>query len=344
MAKVAINGFGRIGRTFFRMAFLQPDIEIVAVNDLGDLHNLAYLLKYDTAYGHAPFDVRAENGALVVDGKKIAFLSEKDPKNLPWGTYGVDVVVESTGFFASYAGSKAHLDAGAKRVVISGPVSDDPAASGVTGATVLMGVNDAALSSCVITSNASCTTNATSPLIGILHKAIGVEKAILNTTHAYTASQSLVDGPSKKDFRGGRAAAQNIVPSSTGAAKATTLAHTALKGKFDGISIRVPVPVGSIVDVTFIASRATTVEEVNGVLTTAAGEAQWKDLFAVTNEQLVSSDIVGARYAAIADLEMTRVVDGNLVKVLAWYDNETSYTHTLLAHVVAVARHMGVKQ
>ncbi|MFM2381749.1 MAG: glyceraldehyde 3-phosphate dehydrogenase, glyceraldehyde 3-phosphate dehydrogenase [Candidatus Parcubacteria bacterium] len=325
------------------MAFDHPDFEIVAVNDLGDINNLAYLLKYDTAYGQSPFTVRVEAGALFVNDKKIAFLSEKDPKALPWGTMGVDVVVESTGFFASYAGSKSHLDAGAKRVVITGPVSDDPTAAGITGATVLMGVNETALATCVVTSNASCTTNATSPLVGILQEAIGIEKAILNTTHAYTASQSLVDGPSKKDFRGGRAAAQNIVPSSTGAAKATTLAHTSLKGKFDGISIRVPVPVGSIVDVTFIASRATTVEEVNAALTAAAQSEQWRHLFAVTNEQLVSSDIIGARFASIADLEMTRVVDGNLVKVLAWYDNETSYTHTLVAHVGMVARFFNVK-
>ena len=343
MAKVAINGFGRIGRTFFRMALEHPDFEIVAINDLGDIQNLAYLLKYDTAYGHAQFDVQVGEGVLIVNGKEIAFLSERDPKLLPWGHKGVDIVIESTGFFASYAASKAHLDAGAKRVVLSGPVSDDPAAAGVTGATVLMGVNEAALATCTITSNASCTTNATSPLIAILKEAIGIEKAILNTTHAYTASQSIVDGPSKKDFRGGRAAAQNIIPSSTGAAKATTLAHTELKGKFDGISIRVPVPVGSIVDVTFIASRNTTVEEVNEALTSASKTDKWKDLFAVTTEQLVSSDIIGARFAAIADLEMTRVVDGNLVKVLAWYDNETSYTHTLLAHVAMVARFFNAK-
>jgi glyceraldehyde 3-phosphate dehydrogenase len=340
MAKVAINGFGRIGRTFFRMAFAHPDFEIVAVNDLGDINNLAYLLKYDTAYGQAPYDVSVAEGALIVDGKRIAFLSEKDPKALPWGTMGVDVVVESTGFFTSYAGSKAHIEAGAKRVVITGPVGDDPAAAGVAGATILMGVNEKELEKCTITSNASCTTNATSPLIGILKEAIGIEKAILNTTHAYTASQSLVDGPSKTDFRGGRAAAQNIVPSSTGAAKATTLAHTELKGKFDGISIRVPVPVGSIVDVTFIASRPTTVEEVNGALSAAAASDRWKDIFAVTNDQLVSSDIIGARFAGIADLEMTRVVDGNLVKVLAWYDNETSYTHTLVKHVSEAIKYL----
>lgn len=343
MAKVAINGFGRIGRTFFRMAVDHPDFEIVAINDLGDIENLAYLLKYDTVYGHSAFDVSVANGALVVNGKEIVFLSERDPKMLPWGQKGVDIVIESTGFFASYEASKMHLEAGAKRVILSGPVSDDPVAAGVTGATVLMGVNDALLSGCTITSNASCTTNATSPLIAILKEAIGIEKAILNTTHAYTASQTIVDGPSKKDFRSGRAAAQNIIPSSTGAAKATTLAHTELKGKFDGIAIRVPVPVGSIVDVTFIASRPTTVEEVNQALTAAAASDGWKDLFAVSNEPLVSSDIIGARFAAIADLEMTRVVDGNLVKVLAWYDNETSYTHTLLAHVAAVARFFNVK-
>jgi glyceraldehyde 3-phosphate dehydrogenase len=343
MARVAINGFGRIGRTFFRMAFDNPDFEIVAINDLGDINNLAYLLKYDTVYGHAGYDVSVNGNALVINGKEVAFVSERDPKLLPWGEKGIDIVVESTGFFSSYEASKMHLEAGAKRVVLSGPVSDDPAAAGVTGATVLMGVNDAALSSCTISSNASCTTNATSPLIAILKEAIGIEKAILNTTHAYTASQSLVDGPSKKDLRAGRAAAQNIVPSSTGAAKATTLAHTELAGKFDGISIRVPVAVGSIVDVTFLASRNTTVEEVNEALTKAAASEKWRSLFTVSNEPLVSSDIIGARFAAIADLEMTRVVDGNLVKVLAWYDNETSYTHTLVAHVAAVARFFNIK-
>ncbi len=343
MAKVAINGFGRIGRTFFRMALHHPDFEVVAINDLGNLENLAYLLKYDTVYGQAQCDVQMQNGKLIVDGKEIAFLSEKDPKALPWGTMAVDIVIESTGFFASYEASKMHLEAGAKRVILSGPVSDDPVLAGVTGATVLMGVNESDLSSCQISSNASCTTNATSPLIAILKNTIGIEKAILNTTHAYTASQTIVDGPSKKDFRGGRAAAQNIIPSSTGAAKATTLAHTELKGKFDGISIRVPVPVGSIVDVTFIASRNTTVEEVNELLTKASLSDVWKDLFAVTNEQLVSSDIIGARFASIADLEMTRVVDGNLVKVLAWYDNETSYTHTLVKHVARVAQLLQTK-
>jgi len=340
MVKVAINGFGRIGRTFFRMALDHPDFEVVAINDLGDLNNLAYLLKYDTVYGHSAFDVGVSDGALVVNGKKIAFLSERDPKALPWGAMEIDIVIESTGFFASYELSKMHLEAGAKRVILSGPVSDDPILAGTTGATVLMGVNEHDLATSVITSNASCTTNATSPLIAILKEAIGIEKAILNTTHAYTASNTIVDGPSKKDFRSGRAGAMNIIPSSTGAAKATTLVHPELQGKFDGIAVRVPVAVGSIVDVTFIASRSTSVEEVNAALSAATLTDRWKNLFAVTTEPLVSSDIIGARFGSIADLDLTRVVDGNLVKVLAWYDNETSYTHTLIEHVAAVARSM----
>ena len=251
-------------------------------------------------------------------------------------------MLEATGVFTGYAKSKAHLEAGAKRVVISAPVKDDPVAAGVDGATVLMGVNDDALNTCSISSNASCTTNATSPLISILKAGIGIEKAVLNTVHAYTASQSIVDGP-KKDFREGRAAAQNIIPTSTGAAIATTIAHTDLTGKFDGIAMRVPVPVGSMVDVTFIASRETTVEEVNKVMKDAAASKAWQKLFAVTEEPLVSSDIIGARYASIADLAFTRVVDGNLVKVLAWYDNETSYTHTLVEHVAAVSKFLSRK-
>jgi glyceraldehyde 3-phosphate dehydrogenase len=336
MAKVAINGFGRIGRTFFRLAFDHPDIEIVAVNDLGNLENLAYLLRYDSAYGRANFAVEVAEGALLVNGKKIAFVQEKDPKALPWAALGVDVVVESTGFFTTYGSANQHIEAGAKRVVISAPAKDDGA--GVAGATVLMGVNEHELSTCSVTSNASCTTNATSPLIAILKEAVGIEKALLNTVHAYTASQSLVDAPNKKDVREGRAAALNIVPTSTGAAIATTLAHPELVNKFDGIAMRVPVPVGSIVDVTFLASRKTTAEEINEALTKAAASDRWKHLFAVTTEDVVSTDIIGARYASIADLAFTRVVDGDLVKVLAWYDNETSYTHTLVEHVAAVAR------
>lgn len=335
--RVAINGFGRIGRTFFRMAYDNPHFEVVAINDLGDVHNLAYLLSYDTAYGRAPYAVSVVDNQLVVEGKTIRTLSEREPLKLPWKEERIDIVVESTGIFTEYAKAKVHLEAGAKRVVISAPVKDAPDVEGVRGTTVLMGMNVEALKTCDISSNASCTTNATNPLVAILNEAIGIEKAILNTVHAYTASQSLVDSPSKKDVREGRAAAENIVPSSTGAAIATTLVHTDLKGKFDGISIRVPVPVGSIVDVTFIASRDTTVEEVNRALRDASMSERWNDIFSITDEPLVSSDIIGARCAAIADLAFTRVVGGTLVKVLAWYDNETSYTSTLIKHVEAVA-------
>lgn len=335
-ARVAINGFGRIGRTFFRMSHGHPDFEVVALNDLGNIDNLAYLLEYDTAYGRVPYDVRVEDGALVVDGKVITCSSEKELTKLPWGKEDIDIVIESTGVFTDYEKAKGHLEAGAKRVVISAPVKDTKESEKI-GKTILMGVNEEALSTCDMSSNASCTTNATSPLVAILNDTIGIEKAILNTVHAYTASQALVDGPSKKDFREGRAAAQNIVPSSTGAAIATTLVHTSLKNKFDGISIRVPVPVGSLVDITFIAKKTTSVEEVNSALTQAAESDTWKALFAVTQAPLVSSDIIGAQVASIADLSFTRVVDGNLVKVLAWYDNETGYTSTLLAHVAKVA-------
>jgi glyceraldehyde 3-phosphate dehydrogenase len=338
MVRVAINGFGRIGRTFFRLAYGNPDFEVVAVNDLGDIANLAYLLEYDSVYGRSPFVVEVKDGEMMVGGKKINFTQEREPNKLPWKDLNIDIVVESTGFFTTYEGSKLHLDAGAKRVVISAPVKGDASAAGVSGETVLMGVNHDKLKTCQISSNASCTTNATSPLIAILKESIGIEKAVLNTVHAYTASQTLVDGPSKKDFRAGRAAALNIVPSTTGAAIATTLAHTELTGMFDGIAMRVPVPVGSIVDVTFIAKRDTTVEEVNDALLKASQDPRWKNLFAVTNEQIVSTDIIGSRVGSIADLSFTKVVGGNLVKVLAWYDNETSYTQTLVEHVKAAAK------
>ena len=325
--RVAINGAGRIGRAFYKLACKRPEIEVVAINDLGDKENLDYLFKHDSVYGKW-------EGRL--DAK---FLQEKDPSKLPWKELDIDVVIESTGFFASYAGSKAHLDAGAKRVVVTAPMRDKPV-DGIEGGTVLMGVNEEKLSTCLITSNASCTTNAGSPLIAILDETIGIEKAVLNTVHGYTASQSLVDGPSKRGFREGRAAAQNIVPSSTGAAIAVTEAFTKLHGLFDGISMRVPVVAGSIVDVTFVAKRETTVDEVNNILKKASLEERWKGIFTVTEEELVSSDILGSPYGSIADLNFTRVVGGNLVKVLAWYDNEVGYCYTLLDHVIKFGSHI----
>lgn len=330
--RVAINGFGRIGRAFLKVAWEKPEIEIVAVNDLGSLESLAYLLKYDTVYRKWNHEVKTQEGNIVIDGKMVHFISERDTTKLPWKDLAVDVVVESTGLFTSYEKAKFHLDCGAKKVVISAPAKSDN--GGVMGETILLGVNEEKFGTCDITSNASCTTNAASPLIGILNEAFGIEKAILNTVHGYTASQALVDGPSKKDLREGRAAAQNIVPSSTGAAIAVTKAYPALEGLFDGISIRVPVPAGSIVDVTFISKKQTTAEEINAVLKLAAQSAHWNTIFSTTEEPLVSTDILGSSYASIADLAMTRVVGGNLVKVMGWYDNEMGYTHTLVEHVI----------
>jgi glyceraldehyde 3-phosphate dehydrogenase len=328
--RVAINGFGRIGRAFVRQSWDRPEIELVAVNDLGSLENLAYLLKYDTVYKRAPFPVEVQDGKLMINGKEVHFVSEKEPTALPWKDLAIDVVIESTGFFTEYDKAKAHLDAGARRVVVSAPVKGDSE----LGATILMGLDESGLAGHPITSNASCTTNSASPVIAILDEAIGIEKAVLSTTHAYTASQSIVDGPSKKDMKEGRAAAQNIVPTSTGAAIAVTKAYPSLIGKFDGISLRVPVPAGSIADITFIAKRNTSAEEVNDILRKAAQDSRWAGIFSVTDEDLVSSDIVGERFASIADLGSTRVVDGNLVKVLAWYDNEAGYTHTLVEHAI----------
>lgn len=350
--RVAINGAGRIGRAFFRAARERLEIEVVAMNDVGDIKNIAYLLKYDTVYGRSNFDVlvRDDGRALVIDGRQVVFLSEKDPANLPWKNLNIDVVVESTGFFTSHEKSKAHIVAGAKKVVITAPVKDQSskvelatgqvASAGGRAPTVLMGINEGDLKTCQISSNASCTTNAGGPVIVILHETIGIEKALLNTTHGYTARQSIVDSPSKKDFKEGRAAAQNIVPTTTGAAIAVTKAIPDLEGRFDGISMRVPVAAGSIADITFIAKRNTSVEEVNSILKKAAKEKRWEGIFTVTEDPIVSSDIIGSKYGSIADLGLTRVVAGNLVKVCAWYDNEMGYAYTLVQHVIETGKYV----
>ncbi|TSC85220.1 MAG: glyceraldehyde-3-phosphate dehydrogenase, type I [Parcubacteria group bacterium Gr01-1014_17] len=327
--KVGINGLGRIGRAFFRAAQRSnlnseqgSTFEIVAVNDLAEKSNMEYLLTHDSVYGK-------NNSSL----EGIKYLSEKEPAKLPWKELGVDVVVESTGFFASAEKARAHLDAGAKRVVITAPITD--------GETVLIGINEDKLKTCEISSNASCTTNAAAPIIAILDEAIGIEKAVLNTVHAYTATQALVDSPAyKKGMRDGRAAAVNIIPSSTGAAIAVTKAYPKLEGKFDGISLRVPVVCGSIADITFIAKRDTSAEEVNEILRKAAKEKRWEGIFSASDDELVSSDIIGSAEGAIAELSMTRVVGGNLVKVLAWYDNESGYANTLVKHVLEVGKHL----
>jgi len=335
MAKIAINGFGRIGRLFLRQAIDSKDIDIVSINDLGELDNLAYLLKYDSVYGQFDKDVSVKNGKLVVGGKEISITQIRDLKDLPWEKEGIDIVVEATGVFTKFEKARGHLDAGAKRVVLTAPAKD---ADGSDAATVLVGINEGKLDTLVMSSNASCTTNAASPIISILSDSPGVEKALLNTVHGYTALQSLVDGPSKKasDLRRGRAAGVNIIPSTTGAAIAVGRAIPELEGNFDGIAFRVPVIAGSIADITFISKKETTVEEVNDILRKAAKSPRWKGIMTTVEDQIVSTDIIGQPYGAIADLSYTRVVGGNLVKVLSWYDNEWGYVSTLVKHVTNV--------
>jgi glyceraldehyde 3-phosphate dehydrogenase len=338
--RVAINGFGRIGRVFLKQALLNEEIEIVAINDLGSLENLVYLLKYDSVYGNNKSDISFKTGKdnyLTIDGKEILFLNEENPSLLPWKDLDIDIVIESTGMFTTYEKSQAHIEAGAKRVVISSPVKTD--SEQVRGETVLVGINEDKLGVCQISSNGSCTTNAGSPVLEILRNTIGIEKAMLNTVHGYTSSQKIVDG-TKKDYRRGRAGAYNIVPSTTGAAVATVKAITELKDKFDGIAIRVPVISGSLVDITLVVEKTVTVEEINEIFKKAAKEERWQGIFAVTEDPIVSSDILGNKHASTIDLALTRVVGGNLVKVLSWYDNEAGYVNTLLRHTVSAGKYL----
>ena len=348
---VAINGFGRIGRMYLKLALYNTKIKITAINDLGNIENMAYLLKYDSSYRERhdlETNIIDENGKkyLIINSKsksfetnRILFCSEKEIINLPWRENNIDIVIESTGLWTTYSTASGHINSGAKRVIISAPLKEEPGVEN-KGKTVLMGVNESDLKYCDVSSNASCTTNASSPVISILKDTLGIEKAILNTVHSYTASQSIVDSPNKKDWREGRAAAQNMVPSSTGAAKAVGQAIEEMKGKFDGISIRVPTPVGSIADITFISKRETSIEEINDILTKHSQLDKWRSIFRVSDEELVSSDIIGERCASIADLKMTRVVGGNLCKVLAWYDNEYGYTNTLISHTIEAGKYL----
>ncbi len=338
MTKIAINGFGRIGRLFFRQAFATEGIEIVAINDLGNLENLAYLLKYDTVYRIFDKEVKTDGENLIVDGKKIKFFQIKEATDLPWGELGIDIVIESTGVFESYEKASIHLKAGAKKVILSAPAKD---ADGVTGQTVLCGINEDKIAACDLTSNGSCTTNAVAPIIAALIENPGIEKAMLNTIHSYTATQSIVDSPVKgNDFRRGRAAAQNIIPSTTGAALSVTRVIKEIDGQFDGIAIRVPSITGSIADITFLAKRNVTAEEINDILRKAANLPRFKNILSVSDEPLVSADIIGSSYASIVDAQFTKVVGGNFVKVLAWYDNEAGYVATLLAHTALVAKNI----
>ena len=324
-ARIAINGFGRIGRAAFRIMAERSDCEIVALNDLCSIENLAYLLKYDTAYGHYGKEVSHDDSNLIVGDKKVPVFAEKDPTKLPWKDLNVDVVLECTGVFTKDGAAKIHLQAGAKKVIVSAPTGGD----NDDIQTFMLGVNHESYLGQNVISNASCTTNCISPVISVLHSKFKILKSAMTTIHSYTASQSIVDGPNK-DFREGRAAAQNIIPTSTGAAISTTKAIPELAGFFDGISIRVPTIVGSISDITCLVSKKTTVEEVNNAFIEAAGKPFYKGVLEVSHEPLVSSDIIGNSHSAIIDLSFTRVIDGDLVKVLAWYDNEWGYANRLV--------------
>lgn len=333
--KIAINGLGRIGRAFLKLAYERPEIEIVAINDLADLDNLTYLLRYDSVYGRYHRKVIADKvaGILKIGEKSIKFFQEKDPMKLPWGSLGIDVVVEATGVFETFEKSQVHITAGAKRVVISAPCKDDDL-SFKLGATVIMGVNDDDIKRAKITSNGSCTTNAVAPAVAILSETLGIKKAILNTTHAYTASQKIVDGPDAKDWRRGRAGAINLIPSTTGAAVTVSKVIKELDGLFDGISVRTPVAIVSLADITFISKRPTSIEEISQIFKNAASNPRWKGIFKAVDEQVVSTDLLGEIYPSIADLSFIKVVGGDLVKVLIWYDNEWGYSASLVNHVL----------
>ncbi|MEK7560460.1 MAG: type I glyceraldehyde-3-phosphate dehydrogenase [Patescibacteria group bacterium] len=330
--KIAINGFGRIGRSFFRAAFGHPDFDIVAVNDLTSPENLCYLLKYDTAYGRYDKKVETRERSLVIDGKEVEILSEKDPAALPWRDRGIDIVIESTGFFASDEKAQAHLDAGARRVVITAP------AKGERVTTALVGANDDRFQSAhPITSNASCTTNSVVPVLALLNEGFGIERAAMTTVHGYTATQKLVDGPDEKDMRRGRAAAANIIPTSTGAAESVTKALPELEGKFTGTALRVPVLTGSLSITTAVLARPASTGDINNFFRQKAAEPRWAPIVKICEDPIVSSDIVGEPHGAIIDLTLTDTI-GNLATVFSWYDNEAGYTATLIEHVRRVAQ------
>lgn len=334
MLNIAINGFGRIGRNVFKAGLEKAGFNVVAINDLTDTATLAHLLKHDTVYRQFAGTVKAEEKALIINGKKVQVFAEKDPKQLPWGKLGIDIVLECTGRFTDLDGAGQHITAGAKRVIISAPAKDESIPTHV------IGVNEkGAGKKFKVINNASCTTNCIAPVAAILHDAFGVRKAMMTTIHGYTADQNLQDGP-HKDLRRARAAAENIVPTTTGAAIAVTEVIPELKGIFDGLAIRVPVPVVSLSDFTFLLKKKVKKEEVNEVLKKAAKNARWKGVFEVTEEPLVSSDFIGNPASSIADLGLTKVVDGDLVKVVAWYDNEWGYSHRLAEMALIVGKQL----
>lgn len=331
-AKVAINGFGRIGRNAFKIAFDRSDLEIVAINDLADTKTLAYLLKHDSNYGTYGKSVEFDENHIIVDGNSILVTAEKEPAKLPWKENEVDVVIESTGLFREKAAAKAHLTAGAKKVVISAPGKGE----GID--TIVLGVNDEQIQkSGDIISNASCTTNCITPVANVIEEAFGIEKAMMTTVHSYTASQKLQDAPSK-DLREGRNAAENIVPTTTGASIAAAQALPSLKGVFGGLSVRVPTPVVSLSDFVIITKKKVTVEEVNEAFKAAAKEPFYQGILDVTEEPLVSGDFIGNSHSATVDLSLTAVIDDDMLKVVAWYDNEWGYSNRLVEVVADVAK------
>ena len=321
MAKVAINGLGRIGRATLKIVQATEGLDLVAVNDIVPIENIAYLLRYDTVYGRYDKSVEAKEGELVVDGQSIQYLSEKDPAQLPWGELGVDLVFESTGVFTNRDDLEKHIEAGTKYVILSAPAKDEVM-------TVVHGVTEKEDRPPIL-SCASCTTNSITPVVEIMGRRVGIKKAIMTTIHAYTASQAIVDSPHKK-MRRGRAGAANLVPTTTGAAIATTKALPQYKGHFDGVAVRAPIPVGSISDVVFVTERETSVEEINDIFREEAQTDRYKGILGASDDELVSSDIIGDPRAAILDLGMTQVVDGDLVKVMSWYDNEWGYTNQMV--------------
>jgi glyceraldehyde 3-phosphate dehydrogenase len=335
MATIAINGLGRIGRAALKIILETPGLDLVAANDLIPIDNVVYLLRYDTVYGRYDKKVEKDGNALVVDGKKIQYSNEKDPTKLPWSQMGVDIVLECTGVFTKKDDLSKHIQAGAKYVILSAP------AKGGEVPTVVHGVNSVDSNAHIIAC-ASCTTNCITPVIEILGRRIGIQKAIMTTVHAYTASQSIVDGPNKHMERG-RAGAANFVPTDTGAATATTLALPQYKGLFDGIAVRGPVPAGSIADITVLTTRKTTVEEVNKIFTEEESTERYRGILGVTTDPIVSSDILQDPRASIVDLEMTRVVDGDLVKVMSWYDNEWGFTNQMIREAVQISESLPVK-
>ena len=327
--KIAINGMGRIGRAALKVILETDGLDLVAVNDIVPIENLVYLLKYDTVYGIYEKEVSYDGQSLIVVGNHIKYTAIKNPEELPWKENSIDLVIESTGLFTLREDAEKHIKAGAKTVIISAPTKskDTP--------TVVHGVNseDGKVS---IFSCASCTTNNISPVVEILDRRIGIKKAIMTTVHAYTASQHIVDGPSKKNFRMGRAGAANLVPTTTGAAIATTKALPALAGKFDGVAIRTPIPVGSISDLTFVMEKSVSVEEVNSIFEEEAKTDRYAKVLAITNEPIVSSDIIKSPFASTIDLGMTRVVDGDLLKVMTWYDNEWGFTNQMIREILVI--------